>query len=85
MVNQVIDLVITMNDSASISRPHSMIAEEVEHLIHIWNSTNSFSRLDVLYFSLRLGYCSEGHNLSIVESPWLSKSRKSYRSWINAM
>src|SRR3954449_1617328 len=81
MINQVIDLVIAVDDSASICWPHSTITEEVEHLIHIWDSTNRFSCLGVLYFSLRFRYRSEGHNLSIIESHGFSKCRKSHRCW----
>jgi hypothetical protein len=85
MIHQVIDLVVTMDDRTSISWPRGVIAEKLEHFIHVWNSTNRFSCLGVFYSSLRFRYRLEGHNLSIVESPWLSKSRKSHGCWINAM
>ena len=85
MIHQVIDLVVAMDYCPSISWPRCVIAKKLEHFIHIWNSTNRFSCLGVFYSSLRVRYRLEGHNLTILESPWLSKSRKSHRCWINAM
>lgn len=68
MKDEIIDLVVAVDQGASVPRLHSFVGEELHQLIEMRNIPNCFAGLDIYSLALRDRDCPERLYLPVVEA-----------------
>ncbi len=85
MVDQVVDLVITVDQCSSIVWLRLWILEKCDRIIVVRDLAYRFFRLDVDRFSLRRGDGAEGLDLAIVKARGAAKAGEVNGCWGDTM
>lgn len=85
MIDKVVDLVIAMDQSASILRLGSWVSEKFHYIFIVWSLSNGSLGLDIDRLGLRRRDGAEGLDLAVVEARGLPKAREADRGRGNAV
>lgn len=85
MIDEVVNLVVTVHERGSILRLGALVREEVDHILKVRDIAHRLVGLDVFRRCLRRGDSLEGFDLSVVELRVLAVVRQSDRLGVDAV